>query len=104
MIPARTLYISVPDLDVLAALFLDGQSLAAEERFFAMQMIFGGHQDKYDYHCVGLDVEFLGGFLHMAEFVNVRRVEIFGIFNDSSALRFKGKLISLNMIAQKPDV
>jgi len=41
-----------------------------------------------------------GRLLHMAGFVNIRRVRTFGLFNDSIALLFKGKVISLDMIAQ----
>ncbi len=99
--PSGKIYISVPDLDVLATLTLDKESLTAEERFHAMRMLFGGHTDKYDYHFVGLNEEFLTQYLQGAGYVNARRVEGFGLFEDTSSMVFKGVPISLNMIAEK---
>ena len=50
MIPGGKIYISVPDMDTLAHLFLQKDKLTSEERFFVMRMMFGGHVDKFDYH------------------------------------------------------
>jgi len=99
--PGGTLYVSVPDLDVLARLFVDRRLLSTEERFLVMRMMFGGHVDKYDYHVVGLNDEFLGGYLTHAGFTDIRRVGEFGLFSDSSTSEIKGVPISLNMIANK---
>jgi predicted SAM-dependent methyltransferase len=101
LVPGGKVFISVPDLDVLAKLFLDKVNLTSEERLFVMRMIFGSHADKYDYHSVGLNEEFLAGFLNAAGYVNLRRVKEFGLFNDTSSMQFKGVAISLNMIAEK---
>lgn len=100
--PGGRVLISVPDLDILAGLILDKGRLSTEERFFVMRMIFGGHVDKYDYHLVGLNEEFLAGFLAACGFVNIRRVKQFGLFDDTSSMLFKDTPISLNMIAEKP--
>ena len=102
LMPGGILFVSVPDLDVLARLFLDTGRLTVDERFFVMRMMFGGHVDQYDYHVVGLNGQFLAGFLHAAGFVNIRSVENFGMFNDTSAMVFKGVAISLNVVAEKP--
>ena len=59
--PEGILHISVPDMDILARLFLDRQ-LTIDARFHVMCMIFGGHVDGYDYHVVGLNEEFLRRF------------------------------------------
>ena len=99
--PGGKVFISVPDLDVLAALILDKNKLSIDERFFVMRMIFGGHVDKYDYHVTGLNAEFLTEFLNAAGYINIRRVQEFGLFNDTSSMVFKGTAISLNMIAEK---
>ncbi len=99
--PGGKIFISVPDLDVLAALILDKNKLSIDERFFVMRMIFGGHVDKYDYHVTGLNAEFLTVFLNAAGYINIRRVQEFGLFNDTSSMLFKGTAISLNMIAEK---
>jgi predicted SAM-dependent methyltransferase len=101
LVPAGILYVSVPDLDILARLFLDRQSLSIEDRFLVMRMIFGGHIDKYDYHLVGLNEEFLGHFLRLAGFPHVDRVERFGMFDDTSNILVHGVPISLNVIATK---
>jgi len=101
LVPGGRMFISVPDLDVLAGLILDKSKLTINERFFVMRMIFGGHIDKYDYHVVGLNEEFLTGFLSASGFINVKRVREFGLFDDSSSSLFKGVAISLNMIAEK---
>lgn len=101
LVPGGTFYVSVPDLDVLARLFLDRQALAVQERFLVMRMIFGGHMDKYDYHLVGLNEEFLRHFLSVAGFVHAVRVESFGLFDDTSDMEVRGVPISLNMVARK---
>jgi predicted SAM-dependent methyltransferase len=100
--PGGKIYISVPDLDVLAFLILEKNELSFDERFLVMQMIFGGHSDQYDYHVVGLNEEFLTDFLLCAGFVDIEQVEEFGLFKDTSSVVYKGVLISLNMIAEKP--
>jgi predicted SAM-dependent methyltransferase len=99
--PDGTLCVSVPDLDVLARLFLDRTLLSAQERFLVMRMIFGGHIDKYDYHLVGLNEEFLSSYLHAAGFVGIGRVANFGLFDDTSSMVLKSIPISLNMVAKK---
>ena len=101
LIPAGALLVSVPDLDILARLFLDQSRLSVEERYTVMRMIFGGHVDRYDYHLVGLNEEFLGGYLQAAGFVRIRRVTVFGLFEDSSTFRMKDVPVSLNMVAEK---
>ena len=101
--PGGKLYVSVPDMDVLTKLFVEKDKLTVDERFFVMRMLFGGHIDKYDYHVVGLNAEFLAGYLDASGFVNIGIVNGggFGIFNDTSSMLFKGVLISLNMTAEK---
>jgi len=102
--PGGKLYVSVPDLDILAQLFILKDQLTVDERFFVMIMMFGGHVDKYDYHVVGLNQEFLTFFLAQAGYSNLQRVDRFGVFEDTSCMLFKGMPISLNMIAEKPRV
>jgi len=100
--PGGRLYVSVPDLETLARLFLLKGRLSPDERFFVMRMMFGGHVDQHDYHLVGLDEELLARYLRQAGFSNIRRVDSLGQFDDTSAMVFAGKAISLNMIAEKP--
>ena len=102
MTAGGTLYVSVPDLARLASLFVLKDQLDLQERFLVMRMMFGGHVDRYDYHVVGLDEDFLAHFLAEAGFGNLKRVASFGLFNDTSAMLFKGLPISLNVVAEKP--
>jgi predicted SAM-dependent methyltransferase len=104
LIPGGKLYVSVPDLDTLAVLSLQKDRLNIDERFFVMRMIFGGHVDKYDYHVVGLNQDFLTSYLKIAGYINILRVKEFGLFNDTSNMQYKGVAISLNMTAEKPVV
>jgi predicted SAM-dependent methyltransferase len=99
--PGGMLHVSVPDMDTLARMFLDRQQLTVQDRFLVMRMIFGGHIDQYDYHLVGLNEEFLLQYLQGAGFSRAARVPEFGICEDSSTLRVKGTLISLNVTALK---
>ena len=100
--PGGALYVSVPDLDVLAGLFLRKDALTIGQRFHVMRMIFGGHTTPYDYHHVGLNAEFLALFLTRAGFADIRRQAAFGLFADTSILTFGGIPISLNMTAIRP--
>lgn len=99
--PEGKLYVSVPDLDLLAALFLDKENFSVDERYQLMRMVFGGHIDEYDYHLVGFNEEFLSSFLIHAGFSELYRVESFGLFDDSSEMLVNGRPISLNVIAGK---
>jgi predicted SAM-dependent methyltransferase len=99
--PGGTLYVSVPDLAVLAKLFL-ADGLTLNDRFMVVKMIFGGHVDKHDYHQVGFDFGILAYFLREAGFVDIERVDNFGLFDDTSRLVYAGVQISLNVIARKP--
>jgi len=101
LVPGGTLWVSAPDLDALARLFLE-PALSLHERFTVMRMIFGGHVDRFDYHLAGLNEEFLKGFLHAAGFVDARRVARLGLFDDGSNLEMRGRPISVNIVARKP--
>ena len=102
LVPGGTLRVSVPDLTTLCELFvhpgLDGKS-----RFKIMRMMYGGQSDEADFHYVGLTHEFLAEYLEGAGFTAVERVEDLGLFEDTSRLKVAGRLISLNVIARKPD-
>jgi hypothetical protein len=66
-------------------------------------MMFGGQEDMYDYHYVGFNEHLLTHLLLAVGFCDVKRVETFGLFNDSSSLQYLGEFISLNVIARKCD-
>lgn len=100
LLPDGKIYLSVPDLDVLAALVID-KNLSFKDRFYVMRMLYGGQTNAYDYHLVGLNEEFLTFYLTKVGFKSITRVERFGIFNDTSNKVFLKRLISLNMTAIK---
>jgi len=101
--PKGKIYISVPDMDILAQLFLLKDKLNVNDRFQIMRMMFGGHVDEYDHHSVGLNAEFLSSFLQESGFTKMQRVKEFNLFEDTSSLKFGGVLISLNIIAEKAE-
>jgi predicted SAM-dependent methyltransferase len=90
----------VPDMDVLCRLFLD-PALGTDGRAHVMRMMFGGQVDEHDFHRIGLNFELFRAALEGVGFRNVRRVEDFGLFRDTSTLVFAGVRISLNVVAIK---
>lgn len=101
MKPGGKLYVSVPDLDKLAELFLKKDTLSLKDRFAVMRMILGGHVDEYDYHKTAFNGEILSAFLNEAGFCDLKTVDNFWIFDDTSSFTFNGMPISINMIAEK---
>lgn len=98
--PHGKLYISVPDLDVLASLIQD-KSYEFMDIFKTMRMIFGGQNNPYDFHKVGFNEQILQWYLERNGFHSITRVEKFDFFSDSSAKKHLRKSISLNIIATK---
>ena len=94
------LYLSVPDLDILAHTFISPMA-TEKEKFAVMRMIFGGQQDQYDYHFFGWNMQFLTAFLTIAGFSVISRVDSFGLFDDGSEFKPFGFPISLNVVATK---
>lgn len=92
--------ISVPDFEVLCRMFIDPR-YSADQRMHVMRMAFGGQVDADDFHYVGLSFEILSDLLRSAGFSRVERVADFGLFEDTSLLKFAGVPISLNVVAYK---
>jgi len=101
LVPGGRLYVSVPDLAVLAQLFLT-EGMTSEQRFMLVRMILGGHIDEHDYHRMAFDFDLLAMFLREAGFVDIERVTDFGLFDDTSRLVYAGVPISLNLTARRP--
>jgi predicted SAM-dependent methyltransferase len=98
--PAGTLFISVPNLEALCRLFASG-SCTPDEQFYIVRVIMGGQIAPHDYHKAAFYPEMLAWYLEQAGFRAMKQVDSFGIFNDSSEIRVRGTLISLNVIAHK---
>lgn len=101
LVPNGKLYVSVPDMEVLAQLLLR-KDLTLKDHFFVMRMLFGGHVDQYDYHDLGFTPEILLHYLRQAGFCQIERVARLGLFEDASEVVFQGLRISLNAIAHRP--
>lgn len=98
--PGGVLYLSVPDLETLSWLLVSPKHSRAE-KFHVMRIMFGGQCDEFDFHRVGLTYGFLDDYLRDAGFSSWEHVESFGLFADSSEVRFDGQLVSLNLIVRK---
>jgi predicted SAM-dependent methyltransferase len=99
--PGGRLMVSVPDLEILCHLFVHPES-TAQRRLSLMKFMFGAQEDQHDFHRVGLWWDYFGYLLHAAKFVDIQRVETFGLFDDYSSFTFGGVAISLNVVARKP--
>lgn len=100
LVPGGRLRLSVPDMDTLCALFVHPQT-NLNEKFHLMRMLFGGRLDAADVHLTGFNFDFLRDFLTRAGFGNIRRVQEFNEFEDTSRARFRGVLVSCNVEAFK---
>lgn len=98
--PGGRLLSSVPDFDTLCRLFVDKNS-TFEDRYIIMQVIFGGRTTPHDVHFTGLSLDIMSSFLRKAGFASGYRVAEFGLFQDSSSLRYHGVPISLNLVSIK---
>ena len=94
------LMMSVPDLKKLAALFVSSD-ISLNQRYEIMLSLFGGQLSPHDFHKSGFFEELLVKYLNATNFSNTEIVEEFDLFEDSSKLRIKGQVISLNVIATK---
>lgn len=92
--------VAVPDLEALCRLMLEA-SAPYEVKFHVMRMMFGGQLDAHDFHYFGWTLEFMTRYLADAGFSQLRRVDSFGLFDDTSEFRPYGVSVSLNVIATK---
>lgn len=100
--PGGKIMVSVPDLPTLAHLYLNEPR--PELRMELTRVMFGGQTTEYDFHYYGWEEIALREFMFASGFVDVRRVDFFRLFKDSSMLAIKGIPISLNMEAYKDSV
>ncbi len=98
--PGGMLLLSVPDMDILCHTFINPVA-SIEVKFHVMRMIFGGQIDDHDFHFFGWNQSFLFNFLTQANFTNLKRVESFNLFQDTSDYKPFGFPISLNVMAAK---
>ena len=99
LMPTGSCRISVPDLDALCRLLLDG-GLRPEHKMFIMAHIFGGQANERDIHKIGLNFDILSIFLIHAGFGAIEKVESFELFHDHSTLTRFGVPVSLNVVGR----
>ena len=87
-------------MDVLSKAFVSPQA-SKGTKFDIMRMMFGGQIDEYDFHYFGWNFEFLRDYLNRAGFFELKKVDTFGLFEDTSNYKLNGFSISLNLIATK---
>tara|TARA_X000001036_G_scaffold356690_1_gene338787 strand:+ start:72 stop:581 length:510 start_codon:yes stop_codon:yes gene_type:complete len=93
-------YIAVPDMDILCKMFID-KTNTPQIKIHALRMIFGGQTDEYDFHYFGYNFDLLSNLLKKSGFKDVKKVQKFSIFDDTSNYAPYGEHISLNLIAIK---
>jgi predicted SAM-dependent methyltransferase len=98
--PGGEFMVSVPDLEILSHLILS-PTASVDTKFHAMRMMFGGQVDPHDFHYFGWTPQFLQSFLTQVGFREIKRVESFGLFSDTSDFKPYGFPISLNVSARK---
>ena len=101
LVPGGMLMLAVPNLETLCRLMVHPKS-DVQVQFHLMRILFGGQVDQWDYHKAGFTPPMLGGFLGQAGFIDVRQVESFGLFDDTSELKIGDVRVSLNVVAVKP--
>lgn len=101
--PGGRLMLSVPDLPTVCRIYNDPRT-DPMQRLRITMVIYGSHVDEHDIHHMGYDEAILTSVLREAGFRRIRRVAEFGLFDDTSTLRYFGEPISLNVQAQKPSV
>lgn len=92
--------VAVPDMDVLCKIMLD-TDMPAEIKVRFVGMLFGGQKDANDFHYFGWNFQIMQYLFEEAGFMEISRVESFGLFVDTSEFRPMDYRISLNAIAIK---
>lgn len=103
LVPGGQLRISVPNMEILSYLLIAPFIDEAGKRHI-LRLIFSGPPESGEGSKFGFTFPILLQFLNSAGFVNVRKVGVFNLFNDSSAMALSGVSISLNVVADKRSV
>jgi len=102
LLPGGKIYVSVHNFDTIASLLIKRKQSDMKGQFQLMRMIFGEPTDKDDCRYIGLNQTILSHFLHTSGFKNIQKVNNFGLFTDTSQMKFDNVAISLNVTAIKP--
>jgi len=98
--PGGSLKIAVPDFLQLCNLMVNA-TVPKKEKFSLMALMYGDQTSPERHNQIGLTAEFAAAFLTRAGFKHAKRVPSFGLFNDMSAAKRFGHVVSLNIEATK---
>jgi predicted SAM-dependent methyltransferase len=98
--PGGSLYLSVPDMDILCHLYTRPNA-TLQDKYSIMRVLFGGQLNPYDVHRSGFNFAILSAYLEKAGFQELDQVANFDLFNDHSKSTLMGMPISLNVIARR---
>ena len=70
----------------VAAEVMANPNSSYELKMNAMRIMYGGQKDSYDYHNTGFVFEFLEDLLIKYHFCDIKRMERFGLFDDTSGM------------------
>lgn len=99
--PCGKLYLSVPDFNILASIYLAGIVPLSQ----IVRAIHGGQEYPENLHYLSYDYPFLSSILHNTGFHKITTYEPHDFLpvgiTDTSTYRIGGKLISLNIVCEK---
>jgi predicted SAM-dependent methyltransferase len=101
LITGGTMYISVPDISVLAVL-INSEHLNIDQKVHVMRMIYGGQTNNFDFHYFGYTFQIMEALLKINNFKNIVKVDNFELFQDTSNFKpYFNIPISLNVVCNR---
>ena len=100
LIPGGTLYLSVPDFEMLSQM-IASDDLSSADKFQAMRTMFGMQDESRDLNRIGLSFDFMVDYLADVGFSSVEHVEAFGLFEQESEIRLGDRAVSLKLVVVK---
>jgi predicted O-linked N-acetylglucosamine transferase (SPINDLY family)/predicted SAM-dependent methyltransferase len=100
LIPGGTLYLSVPDFEMLSEMFVSAD-LSNEDKFQVMRAMFGKQDGSRDMNRIGLSFDFMVAYLADVGFSSVEHVEALGLFEQESEIRVGDRSVSLKLVVVK---
>jgi predicted SAM-dependent methyltransferase len=96
LVKGGILHVAVPDLEALCRIFLRPE-LDLQAKWDMVRVFMGGQIDPWDFHKSAFSFDLLTYWLQQHGFTDIRRVDSFRLFRDTSDGRFRNIPISLNV-------
>lgn len=81
--PGGLLLLAIPDIIAISELLLD-ENVSYKKKLMLTTILYGGHEDEYNIHHAGYFFELIQNVLVQSNFCDVRRIDVFGLFDDCS--------------------